>query len=202
MRESTGDKMNTIIEMMKKNNGTITTAQITAAGISRSSISHLLENGDIVRSERGVYILPEIWDDEMFNIQQRYRRGIYSLGTALFLCDLTDRTPNKYHMTFPINYNTSNVDKNRVICNRVKTDLYEIGKSSMKTPGGNQVFSYNAERTLCDILKKRNNIDVQLVSEAFKNYMNSESKNIVLLSEYSKALGVEKRLRSYLEVLL
>lgn len=196
------NKSDKIIEMMRSNNGTVTTAQITAAGISRSSLSYLLDKGDILRSERGVYILPEIWEDEMFNVQQRYRKGIFSLGTALFLCDLTDRTPNKYHMTFPLNYNVSNVDSNRVITNRVKQEHYELGKVVLKTPGGNPVLCYNAERTLCDILKARNKTDIQLISEAFKNYVNSDSKNIVMLSEYSRIIGVEKRLRSYLEVLL
>lgn len=207
MQESTVmimERTNKIIEMMKSNSGTITTAQITSAGISRSSLSYLLEKGgDIIRSERGVYILPEVWDDEMFNLQQRYRRGVFSLGTALFLLELTDRTPSKYQMTFPHNYNISNVDSNKVIANRVKHKLHELGKVSLKTPGGgNQVFSYNAERTLCDILKTRNKTDIQLISEAFKNYINSDSKNIVLLSEYSRKISVEKRLRSYLEVLL
>lgn len=196
------NKANNIIEMMKKNSGVITTAQITAAGISRSSLSYLLEKGDILRSERGVYILPEVWDDEMFNVQQRYRRGIFSLDTALFLVELTDRTPIKYHMTFPHNYNISNVDNSKVIANRVKKELHELGKVSLKTPGGNKVFCYNAERTLCDILKTRNKTDIQIVSQAFKNYIKSESKNIVLLSDYSKKIGVEKRMRSYLEVLI
>lgn len=191
-----------IIEIMKNNNKTITTAQVTAAGISRSSLNQLLTEGLIERSDRGVYILPEVWEDELFNLQQRYRRGIYSLGTALFLNGLTDRTPNKYQMTFPLNYNISNVDQKKVIANRVKQDQYEIGKTKVKTPSGNLVFCYNSERTLCDILKNKNKVDIQLVSEAFKNYVSSIDKDIILLSEYSKYLGVEERTRSYLEVLL
>lgn len=191
-----------IIEIMKNNNGTITTAQVTAAGISRSSLNQLLTEGLIERSDRGVYILPEVWEDELFNLQQRYRRGIYSLGTALFLNGLTDRTPNKYQMTFPLNYNISNVDQKKVIANRVKQDQYEIGKTKVKTPSGNLVFCYNSERILCDILKNKNKVDIQLVSEAFKNYVSSIDKDIILLSEYSKYLGVEERTRSYLEVLL
>lgn len=191
-----------IIEIMKNNNGMITTAQVTAAGISRSSLKHLLTEGLIERSDRGVHILPEVWDDELFNLQHRYRRGIYSLGTALFLNGLTDRTPNKYQMTFPINYNVSNVDQKKVIANRVKLEQYELGQIKVKTPGGNLVFCYSSERTLCDIIKNKNKVDIQLVSEAFKNYVSSINKDIVLLSEYSKYLGVEDRIRSYLEVLL
>lgn len=191
-----------IIEMMKNNNGTVTTAQVTDAGISRSTLKLLLNRGLIEKAERGVYILPEVWEDEIFNMQQRYRKGIFSLDTSLFLHGLTDRTPNKYHMTFPLNYNISNVDKTSIISNRVKLDLYGLGKVKVKTPSGNEVYCYNSERTLCDILKTRSKTDIQLISEVFKNYVRSNNKDIRLLSEYSRIIGVEKRLRNYLEVLL
>lgn len=191
-----------VIEMMKKNNGIVTSSQIDAIGMSRSVLRYLLSKGLIEKSERGVYILPAVWDDEIFNIHQRYRKGIYSLDTALFLNGLTDRTPRKYHMTFPSNYNISNVDKSRVIPNRVKMELYEVGKIELPTPGGNMVECYNCERTLCDILRSRNNTDIQLISEAFKKYIINKEKNIVLLSEYAKMTRVEAKLRSYLEALL
>lgn len=205
MQESTGGEMSNhmrILEMMRENNGTITTKQVVNRGISRSSLNHLLEQGKIERVERGVYILPEIWEDEIFNAQQRYSRGIFSLGTALFLLDLTDRTPIKYEMTFPIEYNISNVNKKIIKANRVKSCLYKLGAVEVYTPNGNKVLCYGPERTLCDILKKRNKIDIQLVSEAFKRYVHSKTKNIALLSQYGEQLGVGKRLRSYLEVIL
>ena len=72
----------------------------------------------------------------------------------------------------------------------------------MTTPGGNTVRGYCAERTLCDILKPRNQVDVQVVTGAFKRYAARKEKNIPILSEYAKALHVEAKLRSYLEVLL
>ena len=129
-------QMDRIIELMKNNNGVITSAQVDAEGISRSILNHLLSNELIERSSRGVYILPEVWDDEIFNIQQKYRKGIYSMETALFLNGLTDRTPNKYHMTFPSSYNISNIDSTRVIANRLKEELYEVGTLATTSPGG------------------------------------------------------------------
>ncbi len=38
---------------------------------------------------------------------------IFSNETALFLLDLTDRTPNMFDMTFPETYNLTNVKKNK-----------------------------------------------------------------------------------------
>lgn len=127
------------------------------------------------------------FDDGMFNLQSRYKKGIFSHATALFL-DLTDRTPIKYSMTFSLKYNTSALKTENVRCRRVKDELYELGVITGKTPGGNTVRLYNVERTLCDILKSRSNVEIQIVAEAFKRY--------------AKLMRVEKKLRSYLEVLL
>lgn len=191
-----------IIKMAKENNGTVTTAMIVAAGISRGNIKYLVDKGMIEKSARGVYILPEVWEDEMFNLQNRFKRGIYSRETALFLWDLTDRTPNKYYMTFPMNYNLTQPKEEGVRCMQCKKELYDLGIAEVSTPGGNTVKAYSVERTLCDILRPCGHVDIQVVAEAFKHYAARSDKNIPVLSRYATILKVEAKLRSYLEVLL
>lgn len=191
-----------IMKMARENNGTITTTQVSRAGLSRGSLKYLVDKGKLERSARGVYILPEIWDDELYNLQVRFRRGIFSGETALFLNDFTDRTPNRFQMTFPLNYNTTALKDENIKFFRVKKELYDLGVITASTPAGNPVRVYGIERTLCDILRGRSNTDIQIVSEAFKRYAKGTNKNIPLLSEYAKKLRVEKRLRAYLEVLI
>ena len=191
-----------IIRMAKENNGTVTTAMVVGAGFSRGNIKYLADKGMIEKSARGVYILPEVWEDEIFNLQNRFKRGIYSHETALFLWDLTDRTPNRYHMTFPANYNLTNPKEENVQCVQCMEALYELGIANAMTPGGNEVRAYSMERTLCDILRPHSRVDIQIVTEAFKRYANRSDRNIPVLSEYAKMLKVETKLRAYLEVLL
>jgi predicted transcriptional regulator of viral defense system len=191
-----------ILNLAKQNNGVITTAMVVAARFPRGSLKYLADKGSLERASRGVYMLPEVWEDEFVNIQSRYKRGIYSLDTALFLSDLTDRTPGKYHMTFPGTYNLSRPKGEGILCSGSKEPLYSLGAENLTTPGGNIVRAYGAERTLCDILRPRNHMDVQIVTDAFKKYASSRKKNIPLLSEYARVLKVKDRLRAYLEVLL
>ena len=191
-----------IIKMAKENNGMVTTAMVVAAGFSRGNINYLVDKGIIEKSARGVYTLPGIWDDEIFNLQNRFKRGIFSHETALFLWDLTDRTPNRYCMTFPMNYNLTKPKQENVRCMQCKKEFYNLGIAETVTPGGNMVKVYRAERTLCDILRPHSCVDIQLVTEVFKHYAAGKEKNIPLLSEYAKILKVEAKLRAYLEVLL
>ena len=191
-----------IMNLAKTNNGIVTSAQVTRAGIHRYYLKMLADQGLLERSERGVYILPTALDDTMFNLQNRYRKGIFSHETALFLLNLTDRTPNGYSMTFPLKYNISAPKTENINCCRVKEEFYEIGIISGKTPCGNTVRLYNAERTLCDILKGRSHVERQFVAEAFKRYTKLNQRDIPRLSEYAGRMHVEKKLCAYLEVLL
>lgn len=196
------NNIDTILSIAKNNNGIITTKMLSDRGIHREFIRQMVDNGSLEYSSRGVYILPDRFEDEMFDLQNRYKKGIFCDETVLFLCDFTDRTPNKYCMTFPTNYNTTSPKKSNVKCFQSKKGIYNSGIVDYKTPNGNIVKGYCIEKTLCDILIPRHNADIQIVSDAFKRYSKSKNKNIPLLSEYGKLLKVENKLRSYMEVLL
>lgn len=191
-----------IIKLAKDNNGVVTTAILSEKGILRGNLKKLVDEGKLEKTARGVYILPEIWEDEFVNLQARFKRGIFSNETALFLWDLTDRTPNRYDMTFPHNYNLTNAKKEGINCSRVKVEWYLEGTILIESPSGNKITTYNMERTLCDILRKRKGADAGIIAEAFKQYAVRKDKNIPLLSEYAKKFRVEEKVRSYLEVLI
>ena len=71
-----------------------------------------------------------------------------------------------------------------------------------KTTLGNEVRCYNAERTMCDLLRSRNRLDEETVISAIKNYVSSPCKNLNLLALYASEFRVDKELKKYLEVLL
>lgn len=191
-----------IIQLAKENNGVVTATILSDKGILRGNLKKLVDEGKLEKTARGVYILPEIWEDEFVNLQARFKKGVFSNETALFLWDLTDQTPNRYDMTFPHNYNLTNVKSEGVNCSRVKQEWYAEGKTQLESPGGNRITVYNMERTLCDILRKRGGINTGIITEAFKRYTARNDKNIPLLSEYAKMFRVEEKVRSYLEVLI
>ena len=191
-----------ILELAKENNGVITTAMVVKEGVSRGILKYLSDSGALEKTSRGVYILPDAWEDEYVNVSSRYKRGIFALETALYLCDLTDRTPGRFHMVFPAAYNLTGPKNEGILCSGSKEPYYSLGVTDLKTPGGNTVRGYCAERSLCDVLRARNHTDVQIVSGAFKKYVSWKEKNIPLLSEYAHELHVEGRLRAYLEVLM
>jgi len=67
---------------------------------------------------------------------------------------------------------------------------------------GRKVTVYNKERTICDIIRNRNNMDIAILNEGIKRYLGSKDKNISLLLSYAKELRVQKIARRYMEILL
>ena len=61
---------------------------------------------------------------------------------------------------------------------------------------------YDLERTICDLLRSRNNMEMQTFQGALKMYARRKDKDLRTLMRYAGMFRVEKILRQYLEVLL
>jgi predicted transcriptional regulator of viral defense system len=191
-----------IQRMMKNNNGFITTAQVTSAGIQRRVLSELVAANLIYRATRGIYVLPEAWEDEMFFLQHRYSKGIFSNETALYLHGLSDQTPQRFTLTFPHGYNASGLKDFNAIAKFASSATYELGIMEKTSPCGNPLRVYDVERTLCDVVKGNNNHDAQLVNQAMKFYAESSTKDIAKLMSYADRLRVKPKILKFMEVLL
>ena len=181
--------------------GTITTAQVTEAGLHRSILQELVRSGEVYRFGRGLYVLSDAWEDDFYLLQRKYGRGIYSHDTALYLLGYTDRTPAKYTMTFPKGYNAPSIKQENLLIKRVVPENYTLGVIEMKSPAGNPIRVYELERTLCDILRGSGS-DIQIIGEAMKRYAASKDKNIHKLMQYAAQLRVKPKVLRYMEVLL
>lgn len=191
-----------ILDMAKQFNGMITATQVTEAEIPRRCLTECVNKALLYKASRGVYVLPDVWEDEMFILQYKYPKGIFSYETALYLHNLTDRTPLSYTMTFPKGYNITAAKTNGVVAKIVNVENYELGLIEMRSSCKNKIRVYNIERTLCDIVKGNNACDIQIVNAAMKNYVRLKAKNINKLFEYSTQLKVKSQIAHYMEVLL
>lgn len=182
-------------------NGMITSKQVTENGLHRSLIQEMVNNGELIQYNRGVYLSKDAWEDELYLLQYKYKRGIYSHDTALYLLGYTDRTPAKYTMTFPKGYNAASLKNENIIIKRVIHENYSFGIIKIGSPAGNPIRVYDLERTLCDIIRG-NGSDIQIVNEAMKRYAASGDKNVHKLMQYAEKLRVQPKVLHYMEVLL
>ena len=191
------------IEILKNyienNNGIILASDIKKLNVHKQYLKLLCDEGYVERKEKGVYVKKGKNINDFFLIQQRYKTGIFSHNTALYFYHLTDRTPLKYDMTFK---NNIRVNDEIIEPHYIKQDKYELGITELELQDKTTIKLYNLERTIIDILRDRNKIDLQIFNTAMKEYMKRKDKILIKLSNYAKELKMEKILKKYMEVLL
>lgn len=194
--------MTNLTDMAKAHNGYVTAGQVTEAGMPRRRLAEAVDAGELVQLDRGLYMLPNIWEDPLVVAQHRFSRGVFSDDTALWLHGMSDRAPFSLTMTFPRSYNKTSAKAAGITCRSCADDVLDLGLCELTTPYGNKVRAYDLERTLCDVVRGQSVVDIQVVVPAMRKYARRKDRDPAKLVDYAKRLGVERKIRGYLEVLL
>lgn len=192
----------TIQEILHRQHGVLLASDLARFDIPRTYLSVLEKRGDIQRVARGQYAAPDVMVDEMAGFQVQYKAAIFSHETALYLHELTDRSPLFFSVTVPSGYNATNLKAQGIKVYFVNRKLYSIGITTVKSSHGNDLQTFGLERTICDIIRSRKQIDIQFIGEALKRYVRRDERDIDLLFRYAKQFKIEKIIRPYIEVLL
>ena len=197
--------MNSLMKLeaiAKENGGIIETKVALEQGVSHTILSKLCKEEKILRIARGQYILPDDIQDELLSISKRSSQMVFSHETALFLHGISDRTPFEHTITVPSDCMPSALIREECKVYSIKPEWFGLGKTTIKTPAGNEVPVYDLERTICDVIRSRNKLGTETFLAALKMYAASPKKDLNQLNTYAKELRVANVLRRYLEVLL
>ena len=191
-----------ILSIVEKNDGYVTTNEVVENGINKIFLTNMVRRGILIRISRGYYGRKDYIEDEYYKIYMKSKNVRFSLSTALYLHNLSDRVPLVYNITLPYGYSGILQKEKNVIINFVKKELLDLGVIEMISPFGMKIKVYDIERTICDIIKNRNKIDSEIFSKALKGYVKSKEKNLRKLMKYARAMKIEKKVSEYMEVLL
>lgn len=186
----------------RANNGIVTASQANAAGCSRAVLSLCVRAGLLERVARGVYLFPGAMEDELAVLAVRSKRIVFSHETALFLNGLAERTPVRHAATFPRSAVPRAGLRDAIRCHYVPPELWNLGKTVRRTSFGTPVPCYDAERTVCDLVRSRNKLDEETFLAGLRLYAASPAKDVARLDDYARRLKVSRAVRRYMEVLL
>lgn len=189
-----------IKKICEENNGIITTSIAAEENIPRWYLSDMVEKNQLYRIARGIYLTEGGDLDDYYFFQLINSRCIYSFSSALYLHGLTDRIPFSKEVTVYKGYNSSHITDDTII-HHVEKRTYDMGVIECDTMFGNTVRVYDKERTICDIIANRKNIDVEIFSKALKLYASDPERDYRKLRQYAKAMKISEKVDSILEVL-
>ena len=182
-------------------NGYLFVKDVNNNNIPRLYLTKLIKDNKIERISRGIYIKKDTIVDDFVILQSKSKNAIYSNMTALYLYGLSNRIPIKYDITINTGYNGSLQDNNKVNLYYTKKELLYLGVIDYKLNSGNIIKVYDLDKTICDIIKNKKRIDIELYNKAIREYFYSKNKNTLKLYEYAKKMNIYNKVRNTFEVL-
>lgn len=189
-----------IQEKAKQNSGIVTTQMIREDAIPSIYLTRMVQQGKLTKVDRGIYSTNKVIMDDYFLLYQRNQKVIFSFSSALFLHGLTDRIPYQMEVTLPNTYNSSHIS-NSIIIHKVLKKYYSIGRIIRKTIFGNEVACYDMERTICDLVRFRDKMDVEIFRKAFIAYKEHPDRNLHKLRKYAMLFGISIKINELLDVI-
>lgn len=183
---------------LKEHNGYITTADFISMGISKPLIKNFMDKNLIKKVCFGMYMDYSLLEDPYYILQKKNPYAIFSFNTAFYILNLTNRTPHEIDISIlrgkriRENYNVHYVVSN----------FYNIGITMVKSPSGNPIKVYNAERCICDMFRIKDEFDLEQQNRIIDYYFHSKDKNIDRLLEYANIFGIYEKINTIVELMM
>jgi len=190
----------TLEQVVNRADGILKTSEALRAGFSKTQVYDFIGKNDFQKVSQGIYLAQNAWADEMYLLQLRFPKAVFSYETALYLHDLSEMEPMPLSVTVPAKYNATGLaEKAKVYY--VKAEWYEVGVCEVSSQDGHPLKTYNKERTICDIIRKRSSMDVAAFNYALNRYVKCKDKDYARLMKYAQAFRMEEKLRAVMGVL-
>ncbi|HOO67833.1 MAG TPA: type IV toxin-antitoxin system AbiEi family antitoxin domain-containing protein [Bacilli bacterium] len=194
------NNMEIIESFMNLNNGYVTSKMVTDLGIHRMYLNIMCEKGIIEKVGKGIYIDSKKYEDSYYVFSLENPNVIFSHMTALYFYGLSIKAPSsKYDITIVNKYHNPKIKKHNIFY--VSKDIYNLGLTEVKTPAGNKVKAYDIERCICDIVRSKKRMDIELIKYSIREYLKRKDKDINKLSNYADKMGINKEVMNLVSIM-
>jgi len=161
----------------------------------------MVESGKIERLKRGLYCYRDNMSNVMIDINKIVPNGTLCMFSAWFHYQLTTQIPQSFNVAIEKNRKVVLPDYPPISLFYWQQKYYELGVIRQKI-NGHTVNIYDREKSVCDAVKYRTKIGIDVSSEILINYIRRQDRDISKLIEYAKKMRIEKILKTYLEIQL
>jgi predicted transcriptional regulator of viral defense system len=192
-----------IQDIFKKHSGYARTIDICSEGIHHTYLRQLVDDGKLIKIRHGLYSLPEIDNHAVLHEALLIiPGGIICVGTALSYHELTTWNPPDIHIGLPRGKKIVLPDYPPIKLFHFTESIFNLGREEIEMGNGRHISIYNKERCVCDAVRFRNKIGIDIMKEVLRGYMNSKNKNINILNQYARKLRISSVINQYQDVLL
>lgn len=158
-------------------------------------------SGRIVRLRRGVYAINSALAKQMIDVETFVPGGVLCLYSAWSYHELTTQIPQAYHIAVERTRRVTLPVFPPIELSFMTQKAYELGIMEAEIDGF-KVKVYDLEKSVCDAIKYRNKIGMDVSAEIFKNYLTRKDRDITRLYEYASQLRVGKKIDELIKFML
>ncbi len=189
-----------IIDIVQEQGGFITTGEVKGRG-EYEQLRRATEDGTLTRIRQGVYVETSALANNMIDVQRIVPNGVLCLYSTFANYGLSTQVPAATCIAIDAKRKVRLPEYPLIELYYWKKENLEFGVVE-KEISGYMVMITDQERTICDAVKYRNKIGLDVCGEVIDNYLKTETRNISLLHEYAGKLRVKNTLIKYLETRL
>lgn len=193
-----------IIELANKENGFIRTRDVLAARIHNTYLTKMVDMGKLEQVKRGLYRLtnvPVSIHDSLIQAAMSVPHGVISMLSALSYYNLTTITPWEVSITIEQGKKAFLPSYPPIKIYHFSSVIFSTGITTVNVDG-HSLRIYKKEKVLCDCIRYRNQLGMDVVRECLRTYLKNSTRDLDTLLKYAQVCKVEKLLKNYLEVLL
>ena len=169
--------------------------------VAYKSLLHSVRDGETVRIKRGVYARVDQLADTMIDVEAVVPGGVLCSFSAWNVHGLTTALPQAYHVAVVRGRKVVLPVYPQLVIHHISAPLLGLGVEKMMV-SGYTVSVYNKERCVCDAVKFRSKVGMDICSEVVNSYLACPNRNLSLLMDYAESLRVRRLLEQYLAIKL
>ena len=194
--------MGTIDEIFAKNKGYLTSKLIRGNRSLYYQLKTMLDAEKVVQIKRGLYRHIDFAEEASWGDVCRIApQAVICLFSAWRFYELSTQTSTEIHVAIPAKNKVILPDYPPIKLYYWDKRFYETG-IIQTTYNEDQITIYDIEKSVCDAIRYRNKVGIDITSEILRNYLKRKDRNLDILMKYADNMRIANVLNQYLTVML
>lgn len=190
-------EMERITDIVNQRGGIVSAKDLTRAEYTR--VLRAVGRGELIKVRQGVYATPQSLVNTMVDVEKIVPNGVICLYNAWAYHRLSTTIPPSVCIAIETKRKVRLPDDTSVQLYYWKKEYLHFGIEEQEYSGF-KVRITDLERSVCDAIKYRNKIGLDLCGEVVRSYLKRTDRSLSKLYVYAKRLRVANILNNYLEI--
>lgn len=179
-------------------NGIVRTNELGPAEYRRF-LESASNDEEVIKIKNGVYASLDALANDTFDIEKIVPGGILCAYSAWSYYGMTTQIPDSFYVAIDRKRKVRLPSMPAITLVYISSETLDLGVTKEKF-GDYEVLIYDRERCVCDTIKHRNKIGIDVMAEIITHYFKSPKRDLDKLCQYASRLRVLNILKRYLEI--